>query len=267
MKKTGKQPPLTEEEMWRMFLTEGFHEFENTKRLFRLLPSNPRCKACYVPFKGFGGVFARTILNRGPSSHNPSICNVCEQFATKNPGGAEIDLAMVFADIRGSTALAEKMHPREFSELINRFYNVALDIFIQNNAFIDRLVGDEMIGYFLPGTAGSTYTATAIKASMQLLKATGNIKGSEPWVSIGIGVHKGNAYFGAVGQKNGVTDITALGDSVNTTARLASQAGPGELLISEEAYQASGLILDNLEDRILFLKGRSAPASVKVFRE
>jgi adenylate cyclase len=82
---------------------------------------------------------------------------------------------------------------------------------------------------------------------------------------VGAGVHTGTAYVGAVGSQE-VADFTALGDAVNVTARLSSAAAAGEILISEEAYAASGLDLGELETRRLELKGRGVPVDVRVLR-
>ena len=78
--------------------------------------------------------------------------------------------------------------------------------------------------------------------------------------------HTGVAYVGAVGSESTVVDFTALGDSVNVTARLASLAGAGEALISDAACRSAGVDLGELEGRDLELKGRGAPLSVRVLR-
>ena len=80
----------------------------------------------------------------------------------------------------------------------------------------------------------------------------------------GVGIHTGVAYVGVVGEEDGPTDFTALGDNVNITARLASQAGPGEILISDASYSHSGLDLGDLEHRQLELKGKSETTGVHV---
>lgn len=255
------------EQLWKEVLTTGFPaETQFQRNLFRVLPASPRCKNCYAPFKGIGGIFVRLMYNKRPSPHNPLICNVCENFAIKYPGGAEVNLTMLFADVRGSTALAEKMSSMDFSRLIDRFYTTSIDVLTHYDAIIDRLVGDEMIGYFLPSVAGSDYVQRAFKAALELLRVTGHGASGKPWIPIGIGIHTGIAFFGAVGRKDGVMDITALGDAVNTTARLASLAEAGEVLISEAAFQAAGLELGNLEKRSLSLKGRSEDVLVRVFQ-
>jgi adenylate cyclase len=117
---------------------------------------------------------------------------------------------------------------------------------------------------YIPGLAGADHAKRAISAAEELLQATGH-HGSRPWLPIGIGVHTGNAYLSLVGSEGGVGDLTALGDSMNITARLASRAGTGEILVSESAYNQATLQA-NLEKRTLVLKGRSEPVTVHVLK-
>jgi adenylate cyclase len=155
---------------------------------------------------------------------------------------------MLFADIRGSTSLVEQMSASEFSWLMDRFYKAATDVLIKTDATIDKLVGDEVIGLYLPLFASTSHPGIAIKAAQRLLHATGHNDDGGPWLPIGVGVHTGIAYVGVVdGSEGTVSDATALGDNVNTTSRLASDAGPGEVLISDTAFGIAGLDLGNLE--------------------
>jgi adenylate cyclase len=254
-----------DDELWAMYVKTGVPYEEQKRHFFRFLPSNPRCKKCYAPFNGVGGAIMRTVLNIRPSPHNPLLCNTCEEFAKRHPGGVETEMSMLFADVRGSTPLAEKMNPAEFSGLINRFYNVSIKVLAEFDAMIDRLVGDEMIGYFLPYMTGPNHAKVAIQAAQALLKATGHNDPGGPWIPVGIGVHTGVAYFGTVGSKHGMMDITVLGNNPNLTSRLASAAGQGEILISQAAYEAAGLDLGRLEQRTHTLKGVTEPVTVKVF--
>lgn len=170
---------------------------------------------------------------------------------------------MLFADVRGSTALAERMNALEFSRLMNRFYAVANSILVKTDAMIDKMVGDEVIGLYIPGWAGPGHARLGIQAAQDLLHATGHRDRAGPWLPVGAGVHTGVAFVGAVGSE-GVTDFTALGDAVNIAARLASQAGPGEILISAAAE--AQMATDGLESRRLELKGRTAPVDVWALR-
>jgi adenylate cyclase len=173
---------------------------------------------------------------------------------------------MLFADVRGSTTLAEQMNAREFSRLINRFYTVATRILIQTDAMVDRLMGDEAIGLYIPGFAGPEHPRRAIEAAQELLKQTGHRDSKGPWLPVGISVHTGRAFVGVVGGEDTTADFTALGDNVNITARLASEAGPGEILISEASYAAANWNREDLERRQLGLKGKSEPIGVRVLR-
>lgn len=204
------------------------------------------------------------LLGRDQSRYNPRFCEKCKVF--EHPGGAEVPLTMLFADVRGSTKLAEQMSAREFSRLMNRFYTIASHVLIQTDAMVDRLLGDEAIGLYIPGFTGQEHPRKAIEAAQDLLRLTGHHDSRGPWIPVGVGVHTGLAFVGVVGGEESTADFTALGDNVNITARLASQAGPGEILISDAAYSAANLKLENLEHRQLDLKGKSEPIGVHVLR-
>ena len=168
---------------------------------------------------------------------------------------------MLFADVRGSTPLAESMSPMEFSKLISRFYSVANEVFVRSDALLNRLIGDQVIGLYVPGFAGANHRGKAIYAAQELLRETGHTRSEGPWLSIGVGVHTGVAFLGSVGSNENTTDIAVLGDPPNTAARLSSSAAMGEILISEEAYVPE-LNLEGLEKRQLALKGKSHPVNV-----
>jgi adenylate cyclase len=188
-------------------------------------------------------------------------------FAQKYPGGTELELSMLFVDVRGSSHLAERMTASDFSRLMNRFYEAATDVLIRTDAFIDKLVGDEVIGLYFPLFTGPNHARQAVLAAQQLLLVTGHADKQGPWLPIGIGIHTGIAFVGTVsGAEGTVSDITALGDNVNITARLVSVAAPGEALISEAAYTAGGVNLGELEERQLELRGMSEPISARVLR-
>jgi adenylate cyclase len=252
------------EDIWRDFLERGAEGHLRQRRLFRLLPTDPRCKFCNAPFRGAGAAVVRAIYGKRPSVLNPRICNICETFAQEHQGGAELELSMLFADVRGSTGIAERMSPGEFSRLINRFYKVGTDVLIRSDALVDKLIGDQVTGLYVPGFAGADHARIAVDAAQELLKVTGHLESTGPWIPLGAGVHTGVAFVGAVGSAEGLTDITVLGDAANTAARLASQAAVGEILVSEEAARAAKLDTAGLEHRQLELKGREQPVSVSV---
>jgi adenylate cyclase len=261
------QPELNEN--WYWYLTgnnkEGFSaDYEKfVKRLRRTMawvPGAPRCFECNRPMTGFGA----WLMQVRPSTFSPKLCNMCEDFSRRNQAGAEVELSMLFADVRGSTTLAEQTSPAEFQKLIRRFYKTATDVLVEKNSMVNRLMGDQVIGLFVPRFAGHDHAKVAIKAALELLRATGHGTPEGAWVPIGIGVHTGVAYVGAVGTSEGVNEIAVLGSAPNLAARLSSQAADGELLVSEAAAAAAS-ITDG-ETRELQLKGISQPVSVHVLR-
>jgi adenylate cyclase len=213
-------------EEWRKLLTEGHAPLVRARRAFRYLPSAPRCKVCNNPFGGFGGRLMG-VAGFKPSRKNPTICSRCCDDLP--PGGAEVDIAVVFADVRGSTSLGELTPPAEFAQLLNRFYAAATDTLIRHDAVIDKLIGDEVMAFFVQGISGPNYRRRAIQAGIDLLRAVGYGTHDGPWIQIGVAVNAGIAYVGNVG--SGVVDFTALGDPVNVAARMQSLAAAGELLI------------------------------------
>lgn len=261
----GKASQEVVEDFWRTYLTTG--EFEKARRqrqLFRFLPGSPRCKNCYAPFQGAGSIIVKTFYGKEPSKLNPQLCNICEQFAQQHQGGAEIELSLLFADVRGSTTLAETMNPTQYSQLINRFYKTATKVMVNSDALIDKIIGDQVAGMYVPGFAGQEHARRAIDAAQNILHLTGHQDKDGPWIELGVGVHTGTAFVGALGSEQGTTDITVLGDAANIAARLSTEAGVGEVLISEPAFTAADIQFGDLEKRTLTLKGRSEPLVVWV---
>lgn len=252
-------------EIWRQVLTGEMHDFNKTRHLFKYIPSNPRCRMCNAPFAGIGGPIMRIFYKKRPSSRNPNFCNFCETLTKNNPGGAEIELTMLFADVRGSTALGETLEAAAFSRCLNRFYKIAADALMQTDAMIDKLVGDEIIGLYIVGIAGSDHAKKAFEGAKEILKGTGHDRANGPWLPVGVGIHTGVAFVGSVGSTDTFSDFTALGDAMNTAARLASKAGAGEIVMSEEAWRAAKPE-ENYEQRSLELKGKSQPVLVRVIR-
>jgi adenylate cyclase len=254
---------VTPEAFWRALLSGEHPGLRRGRHLLGLLPANPRCKLCHAPFAG-PFVLIMGLLGKRPSTKNPRFCRDC--LAEAPLGGTEIELSLLFADVRGSTALAESLRPAEFAARMNRFYQAGTDVLIRTDALIDKFMGDEVIGLYVPGFAGPAHARVALQAAQKLLRATGHADPDGPWLPIGIGVHTGMAYVGAVGSDSAVSDVTVLGDAANVAARLASMAGPGEVLVSASAGTASGLALDSSEQRHLQLKGRREPIDVRVLR-
>lgn len=274
--------------MWRSLLLGEAALLRKGRHFFRLLPygDSHRCKLCLAPFDGIGAVVAR-MMGKRPANKSPQYCNDCEVFAGSHRGGAEIELTLLFADVRGSTAIAQSMSAAGFGALMNRFYATAMRALVASDALIDKLVGDEVVALYIPGFCGVDHADKALGAASRILAATGHdgpgLGGADhgdagygdadhgdaggaarPWVPVGIGIHTGMAYVGTVGASDGFTDFTALGDAVNFAARLASQARTGEILISDSALAHCAAAPAGLARREVMLKGYDRPVGVNV---
>lgn len=243
------------------FSTDAFHVDKRLRRLNRMLPADPRCKFCNAPFRGIGGALERVVFGKRQSALNPRYCNMCDEASRRFPGGAEVEMSMLFADIRGSTALSETMSPTAFSRLINRFYTRASRWIAAEDGLVEKLAGDSVAAFWGAGFAGPDYIRRTVEVAQEMAGVM-----AREGIPVGIGVHAGVAYFGAVGTKDGLTDFAALGDEVNLAARIASQAATGEVLISRRALEAAGLDPGAMEWRELALKGISRPVEAAVMR-
>jgi adenylate cyclase len=196
-----------------------------------------------------------------PSDGNPNFCNNCELFVRSHPGGTEVEMAFLMADVRGSSTMAENVSPTIFANTMNQFFSEANRVLIGSDAYIDKLVGDEVFGFFMP-YLGTDKSLLAISAAKELLIATGHNDPDGPWLPVGVGINTGVAFVGSVGTSDGRTDFTAMGDVVNLTARLSSLAGAGEILIGERAWAEAAIVDETTERRRLTVRGRGEPIDV-----
>ena len=243
-------------EQWRALLIDGHGPLVKARRVFRFVPSAPRCKVCHNPFGGVGGKVLG-LAGFKPSRKNPNLCSRCCDALPL--GGAEVDIAVLFADVRGSTGLGERAGASEFAALLNRFYAVATETLVRHDAVIDKLIGDEVMAFFVQGISGPQYRRRAVRAGVDLLRAVGYGTVEGPWLDVGIAVNAGVAYVGNVGAA--VVDFTAIGDVVNVAARMQAGAAPGELLVRDGVDDED---TGRAPRRRLSLRGREEPVDVYV---
>jgi adenylate cyclase len=254
----------TPEETWAAFLN-GTHPHLHDKSPLRFIPSNPRCRFCQAPF-GRPGAVVMGRYGFAPWPKNPKICGRCfkglDATASLCPGdpdgsevrGAEVELSMLFADVRGSSKLARQMSAIDFTRLMDRFYRTSSQVLFDQDAIVEKFVGDEVVGLFLPFMTGPDHATRAVEAASALFAATGYGSPEGPWVPLGAGVHTGTAFVGVVGGKD-ERDFTALGDPMNIAAHLAAQAAAGEILVTQPVVDRTTLEATDLEPRHVSLKG------------
>lgn len=251
-------------EEWRAILTGTDRGLIRLRKIWNRVPSSPRCKFCASPFKGPGRVLTKLIMH-GQSNQNPLFCNACFSDLAKHPGGAEVEISVLFADVRGSTGLAEQTTAARFRDLIQEFYRATSGAIDRNGGLIDKFMGDGVMALFIPIIAGENHSARAIQAGEDVLSAARSQRLTEGGVRIGVGVHSGPAFVGTVGSGDRL-DFSALGDTVNIAARLGSVAGPGELVVGRLSWDRAQRDLSGVEARQIPISGRTIGLDVIVAR-
>jgi len=221
-------------------------------RLMKRLPAAPRCRLCNAPFGGIGGRMMRRA-GFGPSRKNPTLCDAC--FEKAPIGGVEMEVGVLFADVRGFTSLAEAMESKGVAELLNRFYASATDV-LTRSAIVDKLVGDEVMALYLSAILDEHWEDHMLRDATDLLRAVGYGADGDPWLRLGVGLDVGRAYVGNVGSGE-VKDFTALGDVVNTASRLQSCAQAGQVVMSERLFGRLSEPPAEATSTSLELKGKS----------
>jgi adenylate cyclase len=196
-------------------------------------------------------------LGYRPSRKNPHLCATCVELSP--PGGMTTETGILFADLRGFTSASEGTDPEQVSRTLRRFYGCAEQVLFPE-AVIDKLIGDEVMALYLCWP-DSDVTVESVPGLMvdharSLLEAVGYGEADGPFVEVGVGLDFGEAFVGNIGDR-AVYDFTAVGDVVNTAARLQAEAAGGEIVISERV--AAGLAEPAGEPVELELKGKSAP--------
>jgi adenylate cyclase len=191
---------------------------------------------------------------------NPLLCKACFGSLAQHPGGAELEISVVFADVRGSTALAERLPAADYRSLIQAYYRSAAIAIDENGGIVDKFLGDGVMALFIPVITGENHAGRAIKAGQAILARIGRDGLTKKGLMVGAGVHTGQAFVGVVGGDEKV-DFTALGDTVNIAARLGSLAQPDELLVSRTAWDQAGLGMPPAE-RAVEIAGREGSLTV-----
>jgi adenylate cyclase len=211
-----------------------------------------------VPFGGIGGMIMR-FRGKGRNARNKRFCNACDGFLNAFPGGAEVEMSVLFVDVRNSVVTAQNSTPQEVSTRINRFLDQATDIITKHSGFVMAFYGDCVVACWPPGFVGQNHQEQAGRAAQALIRAF-----AKSDIPVGVGVHSGPVFVGTVQAAKGLfRDVSLFGHTVNVTARLASNAAAGEALTSREFAEAAGHPLHNLRE--LTLKGVENPIEAIAF--
>jgi class 3 adenylate cyclase len=181
-------------------------------------------------------------------------------------GGANQTVTVLFADIRGFTALSERENPERVVRLLNRYFSAMSEIIFAHGGTLDKYIGDGLMAIFGAPNATPDDALNAVKAAVamqrRLMMLNGELVAEQlSPVSVGIGLHTGVATIGYIGSDKR-SEYTAIGDTVNLAARLESNALGGQILVSEATAAAINGAFPLLAHEPLSVKNRVQPVNL-----
>lgn len=183
------------------------------------------------------------------------------------------NIAVLFVDVRGFTTMSEKLQPEEVVAILNRYLTLIAECILENDGTLDKFVGDAAMAFWGAPLAQEDYVMKAVRAAADMVSRSQKLneellKQHGRTVSFGIGVHVGEAVVGNIGCSDLRMDYTAIGDTVNTAARLEANAPGGKIYISRAVADALGdrIRVTSLGDSVS-LKGKQKGFEVLVMEE
>lgn len=201
---------------------------------------------------------------------------VVEEIAKKGDftiklGGENRDIAVLFVDIRGFTTMSENMEPEQVVAILNKYLNLTTNAIFKNKGTLDKFVGDATMAVFNSPFDLDDYTFRAVCAAKDIVDGSKELeeklmKEFGRSIGFGVGVNCGPAVVGNIGCEFRM-DFTAIGDTVNTAARLEANAKRGQVLISDTVYERVKERVEVEEVGEIPLKGKSKGVFVYSVKE
>lgn len=199
---------------------------------------------------------------------SPAISKkIAAEAADLKLGGESQRVTLLFADVRGFTTMAEKMKPREAVEVLNGFFACMTNVIFEHDGTLDKYLGDGLMALFGAPLGLQNDAEAAVRAAVNMQKSLAELNktSGKPPLSIGIGIHTGEAVVGFLGTERRM-DYTAIGDTVNVASRLTSQASPGQIVISAATHALIGRAISCCQLSPMKLKGRDEAIEVHEVR-
>jgi len=178
------------------------------------------------------------------------------------PGGAEKRATVLFADIRGYTSFSEGKEPAYIIEILNEYFNEAVERVINNKGYIDKFIGDcIMAAWGVPMVSEEEDAINAVTCALEIQEMIRSsqrrfFKGQAADLKVGIGMHSGYLVAGNLGSSRRM-DYTIIGDTVNVAARLEGVAAAGEVIITSDTREMIGDHFLLEERKPVHLKGKA----------
>ncbi len=181
--------------------------------------------------------------------------------------GIRLEATIIFVDIRGFTAMAEGSDPDAVVDLLNSYFTLVTDIIIQHGGYLDKFVGDTVMGVFGALIPDPAHAESAVRAAVEvrqhLPKLEQRLPATANHIQVGIGINTGEVVAGNLGSSKRM-EYTVIGDNVNVASRLTDLAGPDEILVSEQTYLklAKSSELTFQSRGAIEVKGRKEPVKI-----
>lgn len=230
------------------------------------------CLGCWeqkrlpIPIRGIASAPFRAVGVR-PSRMNPNTCTICELMFERmmKTRKIKIDATILFADLRGYTALSQLHSSDLISEVLDAFYDEAGAAVWAEEGLVIKTMGDAVLALFNFPMARDDHVRRAVKAARNLQQnwasrretLAAEIGAAADVVSVGIGLDCGEVSFGEFGRAH--QDLTAIGNVVNRAARAQAAAAPGEILVTEAVQKQCGFAIADAASKEVALKGFEQP--------
>lgn len=155
-------------------------------------------------------------------------------------GGDRMSLSVLFADLRGFTAMSEGLEPEQVVTILNRYFSVMIPIIFDNAGTLDKVLGDGLLAVFGAPIAQADHALQSVTAAIKMVHRLerfnrDNMESNLPQLSVSIGINAGDAVAGYIGSEDHM-NYTVIGDTVNVAQRIETLADKNEILISRSVY-------------------------------
>ncbi|MCU0697224.1 MAG: GAF domain-containing protein [Myxococcaceae bacterium] len=175
-----------------------------------------------------------------------------------NMEGAAAEVTVLFADLRGFTTISAAMRPEEVVRFLNQFFQEAVDAIEKHHGIVDKFIGDCVMALWGAPVPKEGDARNACKAALELVERASRIRVGGQALQVGVGVHTGPAVVGALGSRQRM-DYTAIGATVNLSARLCGIARENEVLATSDTLMRAGPGVVTEAGEAVILKGLDTP--------
>jgi len=178
-------------------------------------------------------------------------------------GGQTRTATVLFADIRGFTALCENMQADEVLQMLNQYFELVVNVGFRHEGTVDKFVGDMVMMVWGAPIAHDDDPVRAVQAALEMQEAlagynSARLNAGQPDIRIGVGINTGPLVAGYIGASRTMS-YSVIGDTVNIASRLCSEAGPGCVLVSHDTYEKVSNYFEVTKLGPVSVKGKTKP--------